>query len=251
MHLERKTMIKIANWNLERVPNQARANRIKDAMLDIDADIWVLTETRETVHDDTNGTVVSDMREGDVKKREYWSAISSRYPIEPLNHFVSDKEYCTAAKITHPVYGLIVVYALILPWVGSKWRGIPSRDGAAFTSALASCEADWEQLQKQYPDAIHIVAGDFNQGLIEKHYYGSKKNQEKLEIALMESNLLAVTSGTNDPIANSTPEHACIDHICISKSSKADVKFIERYPVTNEPDKKLSDHFCVFMVLGK
>ena len=243
-------MIKIANWNIERVPNQARANRIKNAMSDIDADIWVLTETREIVHISSYSTVVSEVRDGEAGKREYWSAISSRYPIESLNHLVSDKEYCTASKIIHPEYGLIVVYALVLPWAGKNWRGIPSRGGAAFASALASCKADWEQLQKAYPDAVHIVAGDFNQGLIDKHYYGSKKNQEKLELALKESNLLALTSGTNDPIANSTPEHACIDHICISKSARADVISIGRYPFTDRPDKRLSDHFCVFIVIG-
>lgn len=139
---------------------------------------------------------------------------------------------------------------MVLPWVGSEWRGVPSHDGAAFASALAIYKSDWEKLQKAYPHAIHIVAGDFNQSLANWHYYGSKKNRVKLELALEESNLQAITSGADDPIVRDSSPHACIDHICISKDEVTNIISTMRFPDADKPDKRFSDHFGVVVELN-
>ncbi len=244
-------MLKIANWNLERVgPNQTRAKRIDTAMSEIAADIWVLTETHKDIGPISFYSVSSEELNRESSSGECWSAILSRYPIESLSDFVSDKRRCVAGKLDHPQFGLVIIYALVLPWMGSLWRGIPSRGGAAFASALAAYQSDWEQLQYAYPKALHIVAGDFNQDLVDSHYYGSIRNRSKLELALEESNLQAITSGTGDPIARDSSPCACIDHICISKRAVASVISTERWPDTDKPDKSLSDHFGVLIELS-
>ncbi len=110
-------------------------------------------------------------------------------------------------------------------------------------------QSDWKKLQKAYPDAIHIVAGDFNQSLADWHYYGLKQNRLKLEVALEENNLQAITSGFGDPVARDSSPHACIDHICISKKVGTNVVATMRFPDAEKPDKRLSDHFGVVVEL--
>jgi hypothetical protein len=166
-------MLKIANWNLERVtPGQVRAKRIDTVISEVAADIWILTETHKDIVPVSFYAVMNEEQDPESKPGERWSAILSRYPMESLDNFVSDKIRCVAGKLKHPQLGLVIVYALVLPWAGSQWRGIPSRDGAAFASALAMYQSDWKELQKVFPDAMHIVAGDFNQSLADWHYYG-------------------------------------------------------------------------------
>ncbi len=243
-------MLKIANWNLERViPDRMRAKRIEAVMSKIDTDIWILTETHQDITPSPFYSLICEEIDKERNSGERWSSILSRYPIESLNHFVSDKKRCVAGKIEHPKLGSIIIYALVLPWIGSKWQGIPSQGGAAFAAALATYQSDWQKLKLSYPKALHVIAGDLNQSLADWHYYGSAQNRSKLELALKESSLHPLTSGSNDPIARDSSPHACIDHICISKNKTMKIISTVRFPNTDEPDKKLSDHFGVLVEL--
>ncbi len=115
-------MLKIANWNLERVTSgQARAKRIDSVMSEVDADIWILTETHKDIVPVSFSAVMNEEQDPKSKLGERWSAILSRYPIESLDDFVSDKIRCVAGKLDHPQLGAVIVYALVLPWVGSQW----------------------------------------------------------------------------------------------------------------------------------
>ena len=244
-------MLKIANWNLERVsPYQDRAKRIKKAMKEISADIWILTETHKEITLPSFYSVSCKIIDDELNPKECWSAILSRYPIESLNSFVSDKKRCVACKLEHPEYGIIIIYGLVLPWIGSEWNGVPSRDGQAFASALSLYQSDWKELRHTYPSALHIVAGDFNQSLTAWHYYGSMRNRERLEVALKKNHLYATTSGDNDPIARDSAPQACIDHICISNTAIGRVVSTKRWPNTAIPDKSFSDHFGVVITLA-
>ena len=150
-------MIKIANWNLERImPNQRRVEHIKDAISKISSDVWILTESHKDVGPEHFNSVTS----GELKDGECWSSIWSHYPINSLSDFVSDYERCAAAKVIHPKYGDLIIYATVLPWVGSSWRGQHWQKGTAFISALETYKNDWKKLQLAYPDALHIIAGE-------------------------------------------------------------------------------------------
>ena len=237
-------MLSIANWNLERItPSQKRADRIKLEIAKISADVWILTETHKDVGPEYFTSVTSTASQ----EGECWSSIWSKFPITPLMEYVSDKERCTAAKVTHPEYGDLIVYATVLPWVGSTWRGQSWDMGTAFISALTTYRGDWEKLQSVYPNAIHIIAGDFNQSLVDWHYYGSKQIRSRLEQTMCECNMTIVTAGIHDPIARDSKPHACIDHICMSTSKIAQVYNTKRWSDRDNPDKSLSDHFGVIV----
>jgi hypothetical protein len=52
----------------------------------------------------------------------------------------------------------LIVYGTVLPWLGSKWRGIASAGGAAFSAALETQVADWKGLTNSHPDHDLVVA---------------------------------------------------------------------------------------------
>ena len=132
--------------------------------------------------------------------------------------------------------------------MGSVWCGQPWLERTAFISALyTTYKNDWKKLQLSYPDAIHILAGDFNQNLVDWHYYGSKLILLKLEEVMKECNMTIVTAGENDPIARDSNPHACIHHICVSNSKVEKIYSTKRWPDENQPDNTLSDHFGVIV----
>ena len=246
--------MRIANWNLQRVhPSESRAERILKHLKLVDADIWVLTETHELIEPgELFSSVMSDKHDGESKPGEHWAGIWSRFPITHLPSFVSDGSRCTAALIKHPEIGDVTVYATVLPWIGSAWRDIESGGGAAFKAALNAYTIDWKKLQAAFPNALHVVAGDFNQDLAPYHYYGSKMQRDLLEDALAATHMKAVTAGLNDPEeTKKLYRHACIDHICVSDSPGIQVIKTTRWPVAGKPDLRLSDHFCVAVELTK
>jgi hypothetical protein len=240
-------MLTIVNWNLERVlPNQKRHERIEAVITELTADVWIFTESHKDVTPDKSISVTSITSEDGY----CWSSICSKFPIVSLIDYVTDRDRCTAARIMHPVHGELIVYATVLPWVGSVWNGQAWQEGKAFISALDIYRRDWEQLQLSYPNAIHIVAGDFNQSLVDWHYYGSKKIRAKLEEVIEECNMRIVTAGINDPVARDSKPYACIDHICITTSHIERINSTKRFPNQSSPDKKLSDHFGIIVEVG-
>lgn len=221
-------------------------------MAAIDADLWILTETHELVGP---GDGYSAAFSGEPDRRsesgERWVGIWSKFPVETLSSFVEDSARCVAARIVHPEFGEIVVYGGVLPWNGSKWRNLPSAGGVAFEAALHMQRSDWNRLRRKFADAMMIVAGDLNQDLASRHYYGSKKNRRLLEKVLEEEGLEAVTAAGHDPVARDSAPYACIDHICVSRSSQWCLLSTKRWPDSNTPDKRLSDHFGIVVELGR
>ena len=244
--------MKIANWNLKRIgPSERRAEPIRQQLKAVNADIWVLTETHELISPGSDfSSVMSGKPEGESRAGEHWAGIWSRYPMKHLPAFVSDESRCTAALIEHPDFGDMTVYATVLPWTGSKWRDIEPVGGAAFEAALNLYTLDWKKLREAFPNALHVVAGDFNQDLAPYHYYGSKRQRELLQAALTASSMVAHTAGLNDPEGTDPAHrHACIDHICVSDSPATHAMKATRWPETGKPDTQLSDHFGVAVEL--
>jgi endonuclease/exonuclease/phosphatase family metal-dependent hydrolase len=245
--------MKIANWNLNHInPSEdSRLTAIRKHFAEVKADIWVLTETHELVAPGKDfSSVMSGEPDWDAKQGEHWSAIWSRHPIMHLPSFVSDPARCTAARIDHPDIGEIVVYATVLPWGGSKWRDIGSADGAAFKAALDLYVSDWQRIRTAFPQALIVIAGDFNQDLAPYHYYGSKKQRALLEAALTSVGLVPLTTELNDSVDDNAAErHACIDHICISESPRPFIGETTRWPAKGKPDCRLSDHSYVVVEL--
>lgn len=95
---------------------------------------------------------------------------------------------------------------------------------AAFQAALDEQEADWLRIQKNHPKARLLVAGDFNQDLLDDgHYYGSRWRRQAILDALGRAGLKCVTAGSNDPVADQIEGHASVDHVCIPRDLRATV----------------------------
>lgn len=110
---------------------------------------------------------------------------------------------------------------------------------------------DWQRLRTAFPHAAIVVAGDFNQSLVDWHNYGSRRKRDLLEKALAKAGLAVVTAGANDPVAREAAPHACIDHICISADSCLRAEPTTRWPQTTQPDRRLSDHFGIAVELSR
>ena len=241
--------MKLAVWNVERLPSRPRRDRVLAVIESVAADVWILTETRAGFTPGTDykgfcsGTPDEPERAGEV-----WAAIWSRYPMDKLGP-TSDAARSVAALIQPPTGAPLLVYATVLPWVGSQWRGRPGRGGEAFGAALDAQAADWLRLKDEHPAAELCVAGDLNQDLSDHHYYGSTAGRQQLICALESAGLRSMTAYPTDPVRAVAPDRASIDHICVPKAStrwRDDA--LEVWPQRPAPDRLLSDHYGVAVI---
>lgn len=242
--------MKIANWNLERIkPSEPRLALIQEYVVAVDADIWILTETHENVGPEGEfSSCFSGEPDRVSRAGERWVGIWSRWPIESLHTFVSDSSRCCAGRIATSPYGELIIYGGVLPWT-NDWRGFPGVNGQAFEAALSIQRDDWMRIQLNFPNATLIVAGDFNQDLAARHYYGSKRKRSLLENALRGCNVRPLTAGVNDPVGRDSPPYACIDHICMASNMEWDLTATTRWPDSPTPLLPISDHFGVSVEL--
>jgi len=226
-------------------PNQSRFLAVQKACRAQDAELWFLTETHQDLspHQGYFG-IHSGTPDRLFKPGEKWSSIWSKWPIESMSGFVTDGSRCVAGRIEHDALGEIILYGTVLPW-NSDLRAIESSSFQAYQEALEVQKSDWLRIQRYFPLATLIVAGDFNQSLVGQHFYGSKRKRHLLETGLGESHLVPVTSGSNDPIARDSNPRANIDHVCIYSHLDWTLDATSRWPETPVPIRSFSDHFGV------
>ena len=244
----------LGNWNLQRANSAARRERLRKQVDRIGADVWVFTETNarfgpgaEFSHqchsaDGRDGIASLDQRD------DRWVSIHSRYPLIPLP--TTDRIRTAAARISPPEQASFLIFGTVLPWIGSRWREFPAAGGVAFRAALAMQASDWKEIQRHFPDDDLFVIGDFNQDLGPVHFYGSKANREALNQALQDCQLQTLTSGEGATTWKDSAKSACIDHTCSSNRYWRHERPAFRWPDTDKPDKRLSDHFGVAVKLS-
>ncbi|MGG6238615.1 endonuclease/exonuclease/phosphatase family protein [Nodosilinea sp. AN01ver1] len=248
--------MKIATWNLEgALPQSVQAERQRQWLSRIDADIWILTETHlDITPGEDYRTVASGLpdRAGAEGERwvQIWVKAGELVPIE-----TTDAARTAAALLTLASGQQWVVYGTVLPWLESSWRWsktgqhgptYPAAKGQAFAAALAAQQADWQRLRTTYPEAVLAVAGDFNQDLNALHYYGSRRNKQALRQALDSVKLTCFTAGENDPVHRLIHgQHSNIDHICITSDVSAHFQQSFVWPQRLDDLRGLSDHFGV------
>jgi len=238
--------MRIATWNLRR-PRRADSQRtlaISEYMRQIDADIWILTETHESISPGSSYTSVATTgtdREQSVG--EQWTIIWSRFPVVATES-TTDPIRTVCATIASPGHGTIVVYGTVLPWA-SDMRLQPITGADAFVKMLVDQTADWERLRTQWPNALLCVAGDFNQNLSKKHYCGSAKGRDALRASLVKTGLHCATGDDVDPVYRLTDGYRSnIDHICIDDRFRAASPLqCGAWPSSVDALKGLSDHF--------
>ncbi len=238
--------LKIATWNVELPIASRRREAIRYHTNREKADVWVLTETHDGF---TPGHAFSHSsapgRDGFHKHGHRWVSIWSRFPVEPLA--TSDENRTAAVRVVPESVSPFIVFGTVLPWIGSQWRGHPSRGGVAFREALSVQCADWIRLRNDYPEDEVFLLGDFNQDMVcaSPRYYGSRSNRASLEDALESAGLAALTAAHDDPVRRDSPPYACIDHICSRLDSNWHDGITSRWPDTPEPQRSISDHFGI------
>ena len=242
--------MKIATWNLRRLiaAPSLRAEIILAEMRRVDADIWVLTEAHDNIRPaDCYESVASGTPDRTHSSGERWAMIWSRFPIGRAIA-TSDASRTVAVRVTPPRGADLIVYGSVLPWLGSSWQEHPAKNGEAFKSALTAQRNDWENLKSANEDCELIVAGDLNQDLADKHFYGSKANRSLLGKALTACGLRAVAASSADPVPLHSPRRSSVDHICVpigaTRWSDAPVG---SWPETDWPPRDVSDHFGLFV----
>lgn len=243
--------MKIATWNLERAkPHTPQAQAQQQWMDRINADLWILTETHPAAspgsgYQSVMSAVTTPETNGDDGRWvQIWMRDRGLREVDPL--VTADPERTACALIRLENGGRCLVYGTVLPCPGSSWRTYTAEDGAAFLAALALQQADWQRLQRIYPDTLLIVAGDFNQDLNVLPYYGSRRTKQALRQALLEADLECLTFGDNDPVRRLiNSQHSNIDHICMTHDAPLHIQRTFAWPEELESLRGLSDHFGI------
>lgn len=243
---------RIATWNLNYVsPNRERGAVCRKKMDEVDADVWILTETRtDFVPTGFRSAAQSGPVPG-LAKNTCWVSIWAKEPLSVLNISIPledpERTACGSIKLTQ---GLdLVVYGVVLPWHNDPRRG--SRSWARmFKEALTSVQNDREKLRNDCREQMFCLAGDFNQALLDiPNAYGTKDGREALKETLRQTDLVCYTGGDLDPVNSIRPGHANIDHICFNcRPSEIDQITAKAWPGTIS-DTRVSDHFGVYVEL--
>lgn len=110
------TTLKIATWNLQRPRAGSWKNtpKILEKIHEINADVWVLTETNAAIKPGDDYTSISSKSIPDYHTQgEACSTIWSRYPAKLLNFPTFDATVAVCAEIISPVGSFIVCGTII------------------------------------------------------------------------------------------------------------------------------------------
>jgi hypothetical protein len=103
--------MRVGTWNLQQaVPGWSKATAQAELMNSIDADIWCLTEAHGAVV--LAGHQITHSTPRPSKPQQRWSAISTRWPITPIQ---ADHEGLALGRVTSP-HGPLVVATSVMPW---------------------------------------------------------------------------------------------------------------------------------------
>ncbi len=242
--------MRVATWNLARAKpfGRARADAMRRHMEAVDADVWVLTETWQGFAPSPEHAMIAcsePAADRDAPDGECWVAIWSRLPAAPVE-LAGEPDRCAATRVTEPGGRSWICVGTVLPWLSDPRRR-PVTGSAAFVAGLAEQSANWRRLAERDSDAALIVAGDFNQDLADRHYYGSKAGRAALRQALERCDLVCLTAGERDPL-RSRPGRASIDHICVSRRRITGREEVGAWPEGDLPPS-LTDHYGAWMAL--
>lgn len=255
--------MRLATWNLARArPDGVRADRLCDHMRRVDADVWVLTETWRGLSPGAEYRLVGESTGGRDGKED-------RSPADPEEIWVGIWSRLDGAATALPTIAPrrtvavrlasgqrpLVVYGTVLPW-SSDAAGPGTRGAEKFCLALQEQHRDWTRLLAEHPDTKLCVAGDFNQDLAERHYYGTKAGRAALRHALGASGLTCLTASTDDPVARPGPDEeglvwATVDHICVTPGLiPHGGAHVCSWPERSELGPRLTDHLGVVATLS-
>ena len=208
--------MRIATWNVERLKHKRELEKIKNICNDLNADIFVLTETDEQIKLKHKNFFQTPQ----LPDKNYYKITENRVTI--FTNYDAVKIYKTFDKFTaicvelETEFGNLLVYGTII--------GISGNRNKSFKTDLMKQIEDFKILAEKNI----CVVGDYNLSFADNYYFTNfgrdtlLKNFAELEIEILTKNCAE-----------------CIDHIAISKNFLADRKF--NFGEWNL-EKNLSDH---------
>jgi len=213
--------IRIATWNLERCSSSAwsKAPAQQRRLAQVDADIWVLTETftdRSPVPGFT-GVFSPPHPERRPNPDERWTAVWSRWPIEQLDEPAPHRRGTVAARIATPT-GPVIVYGTVIAYQHEPTHddGRPARGWEVHTAEVTRQSAEWQLLRQQHPETPLVVAGDFNQARSGRpRSYGTTATRAAMTDALSRAGLRCLTE-VDLVESGAITQRSHVEHICVS-----------------------------------
>lgn len=210
-------MSRIATWNLER-PVASRGVKITRQLAQIErvnADLWLLTETRSSIQLPGYACVSSTPADWYHKPGESCAAIHTRWRIvRPVATF--NEHFAIAALLDAP-WGPTLAYATIITYAGDRGPDRSAKRWQLHRKYVEEHRADWLRLRAEFPDSNFIVGGDFNQSLDGSGWSNDPVATPRLQQALKDTALECVT-GRDFRKSKELEKRASVVHICLDRT---------------------------------
>ena len=238
--------MRIGTWNVEHAAVPAKNARRRELLIAADADIWVLTETRDALDlGPTHFAVHSDPRPK-TRVGERWVSIWSRLPL--LERVpVRDPSRTVCALFDAPS-GPLLVYGAVMPWHADYGVEGTAKGWTEQYRVVPEQASEGAALRERSPRAALCVAGDFNMSLGGAHYYGTKRGRELLQAGLDGAGLACVTRTEHVPPGLLKWPH--IDHVAVPVEWAGRSHVVAAWPGTID-GVRLSDHSAVVVETGE
>lgn len=220
--------MRIATWNLQRI-DKRKNQLILDKLVDINADILVLTETNSIIQLENYTCISTDLLPTDFDDIKYnfgENRVSILTKYKATTQHKTFDSYSTVCSDIETPYGLLTVYGSII--------GVFANRQPRFDNDLNGQLADFEKI---FPGRQVCFAGDLNVTFSGRPWPSNKARQILVD-AFNKYNLTNTTSNIADTV----------DHIVLSNEF-LDNKHLE-IETWNE-DKKLSDHVGHLLTIVK
>lgn len=219
--------MKIATWNLQRL-DKRKNQLILDKLVDINADICVLTETNSAIQLDNYICVATDTLPADFEGVKYKAgenrvSIWTKYKVT-TRHKTFDNFTTVCTDLDTP-FGSLTVYGTII--------GVFANRQPRFDNDL---NGQLEDFGKLFLGRQVCIAGDFNTTFL-GHVYPSHKARQTLITAFSDLGLTNTTATVENNV----------DHIVLSSDFLKNKK-----PTVDKwnTDFKLSDHIGLCLTLA-
>lgn len=250
-------MYKIANWNLERPKSKTKKTKLAiEKILEINADIIVLTETSKSVDLREFYPFQISTKSYERTPDEQWVTIWSKWEI--LKQIETFDNFRTVSGTIKSPFGDIIVFGTIIPYhqagvSGIRYGNLNYKIWEYHEKDLYAQSENWKKLIETENLPLFVI-GDFNQTRFNNQGYGTARVREILTNLLIETDLECVTEIdfsekylTEDPIKKKIRNN--IDHICVSKILLKKMNNIEVGAWNNftENGEYMSDHNGVYI----
>lgn len=240
--------MRVATWNLERVSSRSWKRRPaqKAAMARVDADVWVLTETRTGVSpaEGFHGLHCPAWESGHHDEDERMVSIWSRWPIEATA--LAPRARGAVSGIVRTPQGPVVVFGSVIPYAHAKGPDGSSRLWEEHYAEIDRLAEEWAMLSADTP---LVVAGDFNQDRDGSGWYGTIEGRSRLTAAMNGAGLRCLSEADMVATGQLQKNHL-IDHICVTDDLAVQAGPVSCWEPVNDAGVRMSDHPGVSVDVG-